>query len=83
VEFFAIMFVGAVIAVWAVAGSRPTRRFYTIPPPLNLPEADDDQRNAQTWQWQPMDEVEYLKALELNESDPKHNPAPSPIPSKT
>lgn len=79
-EFFAIMFVGTVIAIWAVAGSRPTRKLYRTMPPINLPGAIEDDRNAEVWQFQPMDGVEHLEALELHHRDPVRNPAPSPAP---
>jgi hypothetical protein len=62
-EFFAIMFVGTLIAVWAVIGSRPTRSLYRTAPPLDLPPSDQGERNAEIWQSQPMDKVEYLEAL--------------------
>jgi hypothetical protein len=81
-EFFAIMLVGAVIAVWAVAGSRPTQRIYGSAPPLNLPGAIQDDRDAEVWQFQPMDEVEHLEALELYLKDPVRHPGPSPVPPK-
>jgi hypothetical protein len=81
-EFFAIMLVGTLIAVWAVAGSRPTQRIYRTTPPLNLPGAIQDDRDAEVWQFQPMDEVEHLEALELHLKDPSRHPAPSRVPPK-
>lgn len=76
------MLVGTVIAIWAVAGSRPTQRIYRMAQPLNLPGTIQDDRDAEVWQFQPMDQVEYLEAMELHLKDPVRHPAPSPIPPK-
>jgi hypothetical protein len=81
-EFFAIMFLGTVIAVLIVAGSRPAQRLYRTAPPADLPGSGPDERNAEVWQFQPMDEVEHLEALELHVKDPTRHPAPSPVPPK-
>jgi hypothetical protein len=79
-EFFAIMFVGTVIAVLIVVGSRPKQQLYRTAPPLNPSSTDQDDRHAEVWQFQPMDEVEHLEALELHLIDPARHPAPSPVP---
>ena len=81
-EFFAIMAIGTLIAIWAVIGSRSTRKLYRAAPPLDLPRDDQGERNAEIWQSQPMDKVEYLEALERHEADPTHNPFPSPVPPR-
>ena len=81
-EFFAIMFIGTVVAVWAVAVSRPTQRIFRVAPPLNLPGPTRGENDAEIWQFQPMDEVEYWQAMERHEEDPAHNPYPSRVPPR-
>jgi hypothetical protein len=82
-EFLAIMFVGTLIAVLAVIFSRPVRRQDHPDFTTNFPEADQGRRNAEIWQWEPMDDFEYLRALDLYQQDPVHNPFPSDVPSRT
>jgi hypothetical protein len=82
-EFFAIMFIGTVIAVLLVLGTRPDQQLYRVgPPPLDLPGPIQDDREAEVWQFQPMDQVEHLEALELHLKDPNRNPCPSPVPPR-
>lgn len=84
-EFFAIMFVGTVIAILIVAGLRddhPSQSWHPLTPPLELPKADPGQRNAEIWQYRPMGELEYWEAMDLHVKDPHHNPCPSPVPPK-
>jgi hypothetical protein len=78
-EFLAIMFVGTLIAVWAVAGSRPRRRNFTYLPPV-IPREMNPPLPPKVWQYDPMDEMEYTEALKRHASDPAHNPFPSQIP---
>ena len=78
-EFLAIMFVGTLIAVWAVAGSRPKRRNFSYLPPVIPPEMNPP-RPPENWQYEPMDELEYTEAAKRHDSDPAHNPFPSPVP---
>jgi hypothetical protein len=81
-EFLAIMFVGTLVAVWAVAGSRPTRRSgISYLPPLIPPEMNPH-RPPEIWQYRPMDKIEYAEAVERHESDPVHNPFPLPLPDQ-
>jgi hypothetical protein len=81
VEFLAIMFVGTLVAVWAVAGSRPTRRNFSYLPPVIPPEMNP-QRPPEIWQYRPMDKTEYAEAVNRHDSDPAHNPFPLPIPDQ-
>jgi hypothetical protein len=76
-EFLAIMFVGTLIAVWAVAGSRPKRRNFSYLPPV-IPSEMHPPRPPEIWQYEPMDEFEYTEAIRRHELDPAHNPYPSP-----
>ena len=78
-EFLAIMFVGTLIAVWAVAGSRPKRRNFSYLPPV-IPREMNPPRPPENWQYEPMDEIEYSAAVERHNDDPAHNPFPSPPP---
>ncbi|MDX1951455.1 MAG: hypothetical protein SFY81_04680 [Verrucomicrobiota bacterium] len=83
VEFLAIMFVGTLVAIWAVFGSRPGNVIYqNAPPRLDVAEADIGDRNAEIWQWNPNDQVEYMEAIARYEQDPLHNPFPSPVQSR-
>jgi hypothetical protein len=83
-EFFAIMFIGTVVAMFIVAGLRSPSscRIYRVAPPLDLPGTRRGEDDAEIWQFQPMDQVEYWEAMELHVKDPAHNPYPSPIPPK-
>jgi hypothetical protein len=78
-EFLAIMFVGTLIAIWAVAGSRPKQRNFSYLPPVIPPEMKPT-RPPEIWQFEPMDEIEYTEAVTRHDSDPAHNPFPSPGP---
>jgi hypothetical protein len=78
-EFLAIMFVGTLIAIWAVAGSRPKRRNFSYLPPVIPPEMNPP-RPPEVWQHEPMDEFEYTEAVKRYDSDPAHNPFPLPVP---
>jgi hypothetical protein len=80
-EFLAIMFVGTLIAVWAVAGSRPKRPNFSYLPPV-IPKEMNQPRPPEIWQSEPMDEFEYTEALNRHYSDPAHNPFPSPMPDQ-
>lgn len=80
-EFLAIMFVGTLIAVWAVAGSRPKRRNFSYLPPVIPPEMNPP-RPPEIWQYRPMDKTEYAEAVNRHDSDPAHNPFPLPIPDQ-
>jgi len=80
-DFLAIMFVGTLIAVWAVAGSRPKRRNFSYLPPV-IPKEMNPPRQPEVWQYEPVDEFEYTEAMKRHDSDPAHNPFPSPIPSE-
>lgn len=83
-EFLAIMFIGTVVAILIVAGlySPPSQRIFRVAPPLNLPGPTRGENDAEIWQFQPMDEVEYWEAMDRHEADPAHNPCPSPVPPK-
>jgi hypothetical protein len=39
-------------------------------------------RSPEVWQYEPMDEIEYIEAVERHNDDPAHNPFPSPTPSQ-
>ena len=75
-----MMFVGTLIAVWAVVGSRPKRRNFSYLPPVIPPEMNPS-RPPEIWQSEPMDEIEYAAAVERHTDDPAHNPFPSPPPA--
>jgi hypothetical protein len=79
VEFLAIMFIGTLIAVWAVAGSRPKRRNFSYLPPV-IPKEMNPPRPPEVWQYEPMDRAEYDEAAKRHDSDPAHNPFPAPVP---
>jgi hypothetical protein len=81
VEFLVIMFVGALIAIWAVAGSRPKRQNFSYLPPV-IPSEMKPPRPPEIWQYEPMDQIEYAEAVSRHDSDPAHNPFPAPIPSQ-
>jgi len=79
-EFLAIMLVGTLIAVWAVAGSRPKRRGgVSYLPPAIPPEMKPHPR-PEIWQYRPMDTIEHAEAVMRHDSDPAHNPFPLPVP---
>lgn len=78
-EFLVIMFVGTLIAVWAVAGSRPKRRNFSYLPPVIPPEMNPP-RPPEIWQYRPMDQTERAEAIIRHDSDPARNPFPLPIP---
>jgi len=77
-EFLAIMFVGTLIAVWAVRGSRPTRRSSYLPP--LVPPGMNQRRAPEVWQYHPMDESEYWMAVDRHYADPTRHPFPSEPP---
>jgi hypothetical protein len=81
VEFLAIMFVGTLIAVWAVAGLRPKRRNFSYLPPV-IPKEMNPPRPPEVWQYEPMDEIDHAAAIKRHNDDPAHNPFPSPPPSQ-
>ena len=81
-EFLAIMFVGALIAVWAVAGSRPKRRNFSYLPPV-IPREMNPPRAPEAWQYEPMDEIEYAAAVDRHNDDAAHNPFPSLPPQQS
>ena len=77
-EFLAIMFVGTLIAVWAVVGSRPKQRSFSYLPPVIPPEMNPP-RPPEMWQYRPMDKTEHAEAVIRHNSDPAHNPFPLPV----
>jgi hypothetical protein len=81
-EFLAIMFVGTLIAIWAVAGSRSTRRGGVSYLPPVIPPEMKPPRPPEIWQYRPMDQTERAEAMRRHDSDPAHNPFPLPIPSE-
>ncbi|MDX1951069.1 MAG: hypothetical protein SFY81_02730 [Verrucomicrobiota bacterium] len=82
-KFLGIMFVGLIVAVFAAIGTRPAQKLSGLASPLNLPGSIPNDRNAEAWQFDPNDEIEYSLAEELHEKDPNRNPFPSPIPPKS
>jgi hypothetical protein len=80
VEFLAIMFVGTLIAIWAVSGSRPSRKTEVSYLPPVIPPEMNPRRPPETWQYDPVDEAEFTVALDRHFDDPGHNPFPSPPP---
>ena len=80
-EFLVIMVVGTLVAIWIVMGLRPKHPIQSV--------AEDFSRISEqptvppVWKKgvvnsEPMDELEYLRAVEQHEKDPAHYPFPSP-----
>jgi hypothetical protein len=77
--FLAIMFIGA---MWAVFGTRAEESHFddedfdqdlpslSIPPVVATME-DTSRRLPEVWQYEPIDEAEYRRAVRLHEKDPR------------
>jgi hypothetical protein len=82
-EFVAILVVGALIAIWVVANLRPKHPIQRAAPDFST--ADAPPPVPPVWrkgavQSEPMDDLEYLRAIERHDKDPSHYPFPSPPP---
>jgi hypothetical protein len=78
-EFLAIMFVGTVIAVWAVCGSSRSKSSRVSYLPPVIPPEINPQKPPAIWQYEPIDQAEYNEALDRHLADPMHNPLPSAL----
>ena len=76
-EFLVLMFVGTLIAVWAVVGTRPTQNSVVSYLPPVIPPEMNPHRQPEIWQYDPMDDFEFAEALKRHEVDPAHNPFPA------
>jgi hypothetical protein len=80
VEFLVPLFIGTLIAVWAVAGSRSKQRGGVSYLPPVIPPEMNPHRPPEIWQYRPMDEIEHGAAIERYTNDSVHNPFPLPPP---
>jgi len=83
-EFLAIMVVGTAVAIWIVMGLRQTHPIrnagYDIPSPSESRPPLPPVWNKGAVYSEPMDELEYLRAVERYDKDPANHPFPSPPP---
>ena len=79
-EFLVLMFVGTLVAVWAVIGTRPAQRGGVSYLPPIIPPEMNPHRQPEVWQYDPMDDFEFTEALKRHDADPAHNPFPLPLP---
>jgi len=80
VEFLVPLFIGTLVAVWAVAGSRSKQRGGVSYLPPVIPPEMNPRRGPEIWQYRPMDEIEHAAAIERYRNDSVHNPFPLPPP---
>lgn len=79
-EFLAIIFVGTLIAIWAVIVSRPKKGSGVSYLPPVVPPGINPTKRPEIWQYRPMDNVEHAEAARRNRADPTRNPFPMPVP---
>src|SRR6266496_1761923 len=83
-EFLAIMIVGTLAAIWVVVHSRPKHPIqnagYDFPSASEPSPPVPPAWNKGAVYSEPMDDLEYLRAVERHDKDPAHYPFPSPPP---
>lgn len=82
-EFIAILVVGALIAIWVVVNLRPKHPIQRNA--SDLPTSEPPPPVPPVWRKgavhsEPMDDLEYLRAIERHDKDPSQYPFPSPPP---
>lgn len=82
-EFLLIMAIGTLIAVWAVAGTRPKRAIHFGK--RSSPNRQFSTGGTPSWKKDaaashPIGELQYLEGIERHDNDPEHQPFPLPPP---